>query len=205
MSVARVEMRHLAGLLAAAALAWGIAPVAASGPATGWELETGVDVPSYAIIDPATTDLNIDSVVLSCEQGASRRGLQLRLYLSSAGPLAPRGAHELKNDPAVEVTIDGATFAAELFFAEDVVVVADTAAGTMPLLSEGLLDAMQAGRRMELHFDLAKEADDAAAVFESSATVDLQAGRGGAAVAILRRCGDGTNMRSAARLPAPAR
>jgi hypothetical protein len=64
---------------------------------------------------------------------------------------------------------------------------------------------MQAGRRMELHFDLAKEADDAAPVFESSAAVDLQSSRDGGAVAILRRCGDGTNVRSAARLPAPAR
>lgn len=205
MLVARVGMHRIASLLAAGALAWGIAPVAASGPATGWELETGVDAPSYAVIDPESTDLNIDSVVLSCEQGASRRGLQLRLYLSSAGPLAPRAAHELKNDPAVEITIDGASFAAELFFAEDVVVVADTADGAMPMLSEGLLDALQAGRRLELHFDLAEETDNAAAVFESSAAIDLQAGSGSGAVAILRRCADRTGGRSAARLPPPAR
>ena len=50
-------------------------------PAFGWELERDVENPSYAVTQPASTDLNIDSVVLSCEQGPSRRGLQLRLYL----------------------------------------------------------------------------------------------------------------------------
>lgn len=205
MPTAWAAVPRVASLLAAGALALGTAPVAASGPAAGWELETGVDAPSYAIIDPESTDLNIDSVVLSCEQGAMRRGLQLRLYLSSAGPLAPRGPHELKKDPAVEIVIDGVSFAAELFFADDVVLVADTADGTMPMLSDGLLDALQAGRRLELHFDLAEETDNAAPVFESSTAVDLQAGPGGGAVAILRRCADGPSVRSTARLPTAAR
>lgn len=205
MPVAWAGMRRVARLVAVGALAWWAAPVAASGPATGWELETGVDAPSYAIIDPETTDLNIDSVVLSCEQGASRRGLQLRLYLSSAGPLAPRVGHELKKDPAVEIAIDGARFAAELFFADDVVIIADTADGAIPMLSESVLDALQAGQRLELRFDLAEEGDSAAPLFESSAVIDLQAGAGGGAIATLRACVDGTNVRSAGWLPSPAR
>lgn len=205
MPVAWAGLRRVARLVAAGALAWWAAPVAASGPATGWELEAGVDAPSYAIIDPESTDLNIDSVVLSCEQGAGRRGLQLRLYLSSAGPLAPRVEHELKKDPAVEIAIDGASFAAELFFADDVVIIADTADGAMPMLSDRVVDALQAGQRLELRFDVAEEADNAAPLFESSALIDLQAGPGGGAVATLRACVDGTNVRSAGRLPSPAR
>ena len=63
-----------------------------STPGVGWELERDVETPSYAVTEPSSTNLNIDSVVLSCEQGASRRGLQLRLYLSGEGPLAPLGA-----------------------------------------------------------------------------------------------------------------
>jgi hypothetical protein len=34
---------------------------------SGWELEKGVDAPSYALAEPTSTDLNIDTVVLSCE------------------------------------------------------------------------------------------------------------------------------------------
>ena len=71
--------------------------------AVGWELERDVETPSYAVTEPASTNLNIDSVVLSCEQGPSRRGLQLRLYLSGAGPLAPLGSgKDLKDDPTVD-------------------------------------------------------------------------------------------------------
>ena len=92
----------------------------------GWELERDVEVPSYAVTEPASTNLNIDSVVLSCEQGPSRRGLQLRLYLAGEGPLAPLGARKvLKDDPTVDLIIDGLTHSAQLLFADDFVVVAD--------------------------------------------------------------------------------
>src|SRR5882724_8105576 len=67
--------------------------------AAGWDLEKDVDTPSYAVAEPTSTDLNIDSVVLSCEQGPNRRGLQLRIYLLSNGPLAPRGGGTLKDHP----------------------------------------------------------------------------------------------------------
>ena len=154
---------------------------------SGWELEKGVDAPSYALAEPTSTDLNIDTVVLSCEQGADRRGLQLRLFLTDAGPLAPRGKVALKDDPVVEIAIDGVTHRAELFFADDSVLIADSVDGPVPMLSEKLIDALQAGQKLELRFDLAKEPSG-----QSSAIVDLQTGRSGAAVAALRRCADGT-------------
>ena len=56
---------------------------------SGWELEKGVEAPSYALVEPTSTDLNIDTVVLSCEQGADRRGLQLRLFLTHARVRTP--------------------------------------------------------------------------------------------------------------------
>jgi hypothetical protein len=142
--------------------------------AAGWQLERGVDAPSYAAIEPASTNLNIDSLVLSCEQGRQRRGLQLRLYLSRGRALGPQRG--MIDDPTVDLAIDGASHAAQLLFADDFVVVADSADGVMPLLSPALLDALQSGRRMELRLDF------------GTAVVDLQAGPGGAAVAAVRRC-----------------
>ena len=157
--------------------------------AVGWELERDVETPSYAVTEPASTNLNIDSVVLSCEQGPSRRGLQLRLYLSGEGPLAPLGAgKDLKDDPTVDVIIDGLSHSAQLLFADDFVVVADTADGAMPLLSDALLDVLQMGRRMELRFQLVAVALGQAPAFDGFAVVDLQAGPGGAAVATVRQC-----------------
>ena len=158
-------------------------------PAVGWDLERDVETPSYAVTEPASTNLNIDSVVLSCEQGPSRRGLQLRLYLRGDGSLAPLGAgKDLKDDPTVDLIIDGLSHSAQLLFADDFVVVADSADGAMPLLSDALLDVLQAGRRMELRFQLVKVAHGQAPAFDGIAVVDLQAGPGGAAVAAVRRC-----------------
>lgn len=171
-----------------AALAAQAATADARRAAAGWDLEQDVDAPSYAVAEPTSTDLNIDSVVLSCEQGPNRRGLQLRIYLLGAGPLAPRAGGTLKDDPAFELVIDGKSHAAQLLFADTFVVVADSADGVMPLLSHKLLDALQAGRRMELRFDLVQEAKGQAPSFDASTVVDLGAGRGGAAVAAVRRC-----------------
>lgn len=56
-------------------------------PDVGWELERDVQTPTRAVTAPVGANLNIDSFVLSCEQGPSRRGLQLRLNLLEAGPL----------------------------------------------------------------------------------------------------------------------
>lgn len=168
----------------------GLATPALAG-AAGWTLEASVSSPSYAVVEPTSNDLNIDAVVLSCEQGPDRRGLQLRLYLSSAGPLAPKAAAAaLKDDPKVELAIDGVSQTADLLFADEFVVVADTADGAMPFLSDRLVEKIQAGRRLELRFDLVQEPRDQAPSFDGSAVVDLQAGSGGRAVAAVRRCAD---------------
>ena len=176
------SLTFLAGLI-------GIAGPAMAG-AAGWALEANVASPSYAVAEPASTDLNIDAVVLSCEQGPDRRGVQLRLYLSGSGPLTPKGAAAVKDDPRVELVVDGVTQTAELLFADDFVVVADAADGTMPLLSDALLDKLQAGKRLELRFDLVQEPRGQAPSFDGSAVVDLQAGSGGRAVVAVRRCAD---------------
>lgn len=159
----------------------------------GWDLEKDVETPTYAVAEPASTNVNIDSIVLSCEQGPGRTGLQLRLYLAESGPLAPHaigtpGAAALKDHPALELAIDGMRHAAQLIFADGFVVVADTADGALPLLSDALIRALQYGRRMELRFDLVQEASGQAPSFDGSVVVNLQAGRGGAAVAAVRRC-----------------
>lgn len=159
--------------------------------AAGWGLEANVRDPSYAVAEPTSTDLNVDVVVLSCEQGPEKRGLQLRVYLSGAGPLAPKAAAAaLKDDPRVELVVDGVSQTADLLFADDFVVVADSADGTMPLLSNAFLDKLQAGRRLELRFDLVQEPHGQAPAFDGSAVVDLQAGSGSRAVAAVRRCAD---------------
>ncbi|GEP56499.1 hypothetical protein [Reyranella soli] len=173
--------------------------------AAGWSLEANVRDPSYAMAEPTSTNLNIDVVVLSCEQGPERRGLQLRLYLSDAGPLAPKVATTaLKDDPRVELVVDGVSRPAELLFADNFVVVADSADGTMPLLSDAFLDKLQSGRRLELKFDLVQEPRDQAPSFDASAVVDLQAGVGSRAVAAVRHCADGSTQHLA-ETPRPSR
>ena len=188
-------LRSIGGFLASFAILIGLANQSVAGtsgtrsPAVGWELERDVETPSYAVTEPASTNLNIDSVVLSCEQGPSQRGLQLRLYLSGDGPLAPLGAgKDLKDDPTVDLIIDGLSHSAQLLFADDFVVVANSVDGVMPLLSDALLDVLQLGRRMELRFQLVKVTRGQAPAFDGIAVVELQAGPGGAAVAAVRRC-----------------
>ena len=102
--------------VAAAALAG--APNARLAATGGWEVEKGVERPSYAVAEPSRTDLNIDAVVLMCEQGPKGPIVQLRLYLSGNGPLAPTGVANLKDDPKVELAIDNASHPMELLFAD---------------------------------------------------------------------------------------
>ena len=178
-------MARWAGFLG---LCMGLSTLGSQAVAAGWDLEQGVPSPSYAATEPERTDLNVDIVALTCEAGPKRRGLQLRLYLSSLGPLAPKGVVALKDDPRVELAIDGVSRPGDLMFADDFVLVADAADGRMPLLSDSLLDALQTGRRLELRFDLVSEPAGQAPSFDSTVVVDLQAGPGGAAVAAVRRC-----------------
>jgi hypothetical protein len=154
----------------------------------GWDVEKDVETPSYAVVEPVSTNINVDVIVLSCEQGLGGTGLQLRLYLAGTGPLAPKGVGALKDHPSLEFAIDGKRHAAHLAFADDFVVVSDRTDGVTPLLSEALIAALQHGRKMEMRFDLVQEAPGKAPRFDSSVVVDLQAGRGGAAVAAVRRC-----------------
>lgn len=177
--------RQLGGLLG---FCVGFLALAGPSAAAGWDVEPSVPGPSYAFTEPASSDLDIDIVALSCEQGPHRRGLQLRLYLSRLGPLAPKGAVALKDDPRVELSIDGVSHAADLLFAADSVLVADASDGAVPFLSDALLDGLQAGRRLELRFDLVRESWDQAPAFDATVVVDLQEGTGGAAIAAVRRC-----------------
>jgi hypothetical protein len=181
----------LACLFATASLS--AAPVDAAGAAVvGWKLEPGVDPPSYAVIDPTRTNLNVDSVVLACEEIGDGRGLQLQLYLSTEGPLAPKGVlpRGLKDEPRAEIEIDGRGFPAGLYFADDYVVLADEIKGMFPVLSDRLLDAMESGRTMVLRFDLLSEPVGQPASVDGELVIGLQAGRGGAAVATVRRCAE---------------
>jgi len=180
--------RSLWRFLALSALASQSAIGVAHAANPGWDLEKDVDAPSYAVAEPASTNLNVDAIVLSCEQGPGRTGLQLRLYLAGSGPLAPKGVGALKDHPRLEFAVDGVRHAAQLVFAADFVVVADASDGNIPLLSDALIGALQHGRKMEMRFDLVQEAAGQAPAFESSVVVDLQAGRGGSAVAAVRRC-----------------
>lgn len=172
----------VAASLALSANAQGMPPL---GP--GWHLERGVDQPSYAMAAVASPDLDIDLAVVSCEQGPDRRGLQLSLFQSRPGPLAPYGAGDLKDDPAIDLVIDGVSHPAHLLFADDFVVVADSADGAIPLLSDALVAALEDGHRLELRFDLVREPPGQPAAFDASAAVDLHAGT---ALAAVRRCAE---------------
>ncbi len=165
----------------------------------GWELEQGVEPPSYAVVDPVSTNLNIDSVVLGCEEAGDNRVLQLQIYLSTEGPLAPKGVDPrlLKDEPRAEIAIDGRVFPVGLMFADNYAVLGDETVAMFPALSDRLVDAMQTGRTMVLRFDLLAEGAGQPAAFVGEAAISLQAGAGGAAVSALRRCTHRATSRSA--------
>lgn len=117
--------------------------------------------------EPAAANVNVDTVVLACEEGWDTRA-------------APQAA----------ITIDRRTWPVALLFADDYVVLADTEHGPFPALSDQLLAAMQAGTQMTLHFDLLDEWPGQPASFDSEAVIDLQAPGGREAIAAMRRCVD---------------
>lgn len=164
--------------------------------ATGWTLEQGVDVPSYAVIEPRSRNLNLDVVVLACEQADDRRIPQIQLYLTNDGPLMPDGVAvgRTKRDPRAEIVIDDHVFPVGLLFAEDHVVLSDETQALFPRVSERLLDAIEQGTTMRLRFDLVAEPPGTPAAFDGEAVVDLQggtAGTRGKAVTAVRRCATG--------------
>jgi hypothetical protein len=197
----RSRLLMTARLLALMACLCAIASVvdAAGEKPEGWQLERGVELPSYAVIEPARTNLNIDTVALVCEEAAHRNFLQLQIYLLTEDQL-PNGFTPLqpKADSRAELVIDGRAFPVGLLFAGHYIVLAD-AKGVYPRLSEPLLDAMEAGGTMVLRFDLVSVRAGQSAAFDGEAVVNLQAGVGGAAVAIVRRCAGPTLVATSAR------
>ncbi len=178
------------GLLAALACLVLYDAAASSPGATGpaWQTEPGVSPPSYAVTEPAESDVNVDTIALVCSEESHGRTLELDLYLSGPGPLLPNGAdpRRLKERPSVEIVIDGRTFPADLLFTEGYVVVADATRHRGPMLSTHLLDAMQAGRSMRLQFDLLDGRRKDGMRFDGHVLIDLEAGR--SAIAEVRRC-----------------
>src|SRR6476659_2093774 len=173
------------------------------GQIQGWISEPGVTPPSYAVTTPVETNLNVDTVLLLCGEAGGSRSLELDIYLVDEGPLLPERAapEDLKDRPKVEIAVDGRTFAASVYFAEDHVVVADTLHGVAPSLSNVLLDAMQHGQRMVIRFDLLRENGDHPELFDSQIMLDV--GEGHAAIAAVRGCASSL-MNQAQRLPVSA-
>lgn len=165
--------------------------LAADGNASSgsWRLEQGTAAPSHAVADATRTNINAETVVLACEAGEDKRFLQLQLYMSDEGALQPVYRHTAapKDDPRAIVSIDGQDFPVELLFADDHVVLADAQEGRMPMLSQKLADAMQAGRTMTVKVDLLAEPAGAPAM-DGEAVVNLRGPGGREAIAAVRRC-----------------
>lgn len=154
---------------------------------SGWRVEDGVDVPSYAAVIPDETTLNIDAVVLGCEKMDDGPLLQLQVYLKDDGPLRPEGVDtsRLKSEVRAEITIDGQVFPASLLFADDYAVLADASDGPFPKLSDRLVQAMQIGGTLVLRFDLLSEEAGQPPAFDGEAVIDLRSGH--QAIAAMRR------------------
>ena len=148
----------------------------ANAVSTRWEIEQGVEVPSYAAAEPTATDLNIDTVVLGCEQAGRGKALQLQLYLSDDGRLRPIGASPaaLTEDPQASIAIDGNLYPVTLMFADDHVLLADDLGGALPRLSDQLIETpTQKGRTMTLQFELLMLSPGRPAGFDSKATFSI--------------------------------
>ena len=167
-----------------------LAGVSAAPAFAAWKLERDVEPPSYAVIEPERSNLNIDSVVLTCAAAGNATVLQLQIYLSTEGPLSLKDAAPgpLKDDPRAEIAIDGRVFPVGIFFADDYAVLADQTEQRSPALSEALLDAMATGSVMVLRFDLLAERAGQPAAFDGEAVIVLQPDSGGAAVTAVRHC-----------------
>lgn len=148
----------------------------------------------YAVIEFEKSNLNIDSIVLACEQAGDVGGLQLQIYPSTEGPLLPKGAtpQQLKGNPRAEIVIDGRVFPVALLFADIYAVLGDETDQRVPRLSEHLIDDMATGRIMILRFDLLTENAGQPATLDGEAVIALQPINGGTAVAAVRGCAAAT-------------
>jgi hypothetical protein len=156
----------------------------------GWQLEAGVRHPSYAFTTPSTTDIDIDTLVLTCNEVGNSMILQLEIYPVAGLPLIPRGAaaSDLRETPHLQLSVDGRVFPVSMLFADDHLLVADAAIGRIPVISRPLVDAMAGGHVLKLRFQLLATHAASVASYDAEATVDLQAGKGGGALGIVRDC-----------------
>lgn len=190
MNSRRARLRH--ALLALPLLVWLAGGDVRAGMSAyaGWRLEQGTAEPSYAVVKPTSTDLNIDTIALVCESVGGHRLLQLQLYLSDDGPLRPKYTHgrPLRADPRATASVDGQAFSVALLFADDYAVLADEQEGAFPVLSGRLVSAMQTGNRMVIRFDLLEERPGHSRSFDSEAVIDLNKAGSREAIAAMRRC-----------------
>jgi hypothetical protein len=199
MAAFRVLPMLLLSCLTASVLApVGARAVEGAASSGAWRIEEGTAEPSYAVADAVRTNLNAETVVLSCEAGAHSRLLQLQLFMSDEGALQPTYKHTaaLKDDPKAVVAIDGKEFPVDLLFADDHVVLADTQDGRIPMLSPALADALQAGKTMTVRVDLLAEpagGPAGAPAMDGEMVVDLQAPGARDAIAAVRRCAEGAS------------
>jgi hypothetical protein len=177
------DMRQASAVFAFLVLTSSLA-LAASEP--GWVLQAPEPGESpVAVTKAVRTNLNLGAVVLACERGA----LRLELHPSTATPLLPAGATraQMNDAPRVELTVDGRPFAASILFADEHAVVADREDGRTAALSGPLVEALAVGTTLEFRFDLLRETAGQPPASDGTATVDLKAGNGGAALAAVRR------------------
>jgi hypothetical protein len=167
----------------------GAGALAASGAGTAWMIEP-TSAPRYATIEPASTDLNIDTVRLVCEEGPNGRFLQLQLYQTEEGLLASSYDHSAptRDEPRADITIDGQRFAAKLLQAENYAVLGDERDGDSLKVSDRLLRTLETGKTMKLRIDLLAEVSAAPA---SETVVDLQRPGKAQAISAMRRCAHG--------------
>ena len=176
-------MRRALVAVAFLALTAGVAS-AASEP--GWNLfRQDQASPRDAVTRALRTNLNVGAVALTCERGV----VQFQLHPSNEGPILPAGAtrKQMKDDPRADLTIDGRSFPVAIAFSDEHAVVSDREERHLAALSPGLLDALEAGRTLQLRLDLVREPSGEAASFDGDLRIDLQAGQGPAAVAGVRR------------------
>lgn len=160
-----------------------------AGPA--WALTPGDGQNLYAVATPSKATLNLKSVVLGCEIADGVRSLGLQLYPAALGPLLPNGASrsQIKDAPRIRLEIDGAVLPADIYFAGEFAVVADRIAGSRPVVTPALAEAMEKGTEMMLRFDLLQD-QPGATPFDAFATVALKSPNGAKAIgAVRRRCG----------------
>lgn len=157
---------------------------------TGWRLERAAKGPTYAFTHPATTNIDIDTVVLTCSEVEQSTVLQLELYPSGSLPLIPSGASakDLRESPHLQLLVDGRSYPVSMHFADDHILVADAAIGEMPVVSRALVDAMANGHTMNLRFQLVATHSAGESTYDGEATIELQAGRGGAVLGAVRDC-----------------